>query len=76
MNLLREDKSIKCIKFKCLLTDELFEVVGSSSTLNEISNNRDNVTKTEDKIKRLSDGVSKIFARNELKQRFTKIEIL
>ena len=76
MNLLREDKSIRCIKFKCLLTDELFEVVGSSSTLDELPSYRDNVTRCDDKIKRLSDGVSKIFTRNELKERFTKIETL
>ena len=76
MNLLREDKSIRCIKFKCLLTNEVFEIVGSSSTLNELPSYRDNVTRCNDKVKRLSDGMSKTFTRNELKERFTKIETL
>lgn len=76
MNLLNKDKSIRCIKFKCLLTNEIFEVVGTTSTLGDLPYHRDNVSRTKDKVKRLSDEVNKIFTRLELEKRFTNIEIM
>jgi hypothetical protein len=75
MNILNKDKSIRGIKFKCLTSNESFEVVGTSSTLGELSSFRDNVTRSIDKVKRLSDNVSKHFTREELGIRFNNIEL-
>ena len=75
MNILRRDKSIRSIHFKCLTTNESFEVVGTSSTLGELDTFRDNVTRSIDKVKRLSDDVIKHFTREELGKRFNNIKI-
>jgi len=75
MKILNKDKSIRGTKFKCLTSNESFEVVGTSSTLGELSSFRDNVTRCTDKVKRLSDNVSKYFTREDLGIRFNNIEL-
>jgi len=75
MNILRKNKSIRATKFKCLTSNESFEVVSTSSTLGELSSFRDNVTRCTDKVKRLSDNVSKHFTREDLGIRFNNIEL-
>lgn len=64
------------MKFKCLLTNETFEVVGTSSTLNDLPHYRDNVIRCKDKVKRVSDGVTRSFDRLELEQRFKNVACL
>jgi len=76
MNILNKDKSIRSTKFKCLSSNESFEVVGTSSSLGELSSFRDNVTRCTDKVKRLSDGISKHFTREDLGIRFNNIKLM
>jgi len=66
MELLDSDKSIKFKKFKCLRTNQIYEVVQTECTGRYIINSIDTLVR--------SDGLRKSFARMELKARFANIE--
>ena len=66
MELLDLDKSIKFKKFKCLRTNQIYEVVQTECTGRYIINAIDTLVR--------SDGLRKSFARMELKTRFSNIE--
>ena len=66
MELLDSDKSIKFKKFKCLRTNQIYEIVQTECTGRYIINSIDTLVR--------SDGLRKSFARMELKARFTNIE--
>ena len=66
MELLDFDKSIKFKKFKCLNTNQIYEIVQTECTGRYIINAIDTLVR--------SDGLRKSFARMELKTRFTNIE--
>ena len=66
MELLDLDKSIKFKKFKCLRTNQIYEVVQTECTGRYIINAIDTLVR--------SDGLRKSFARMELKTRFNNIE--
>tara|TARA_R100001377_G_scaffold29179_2_gene15840 strand:+ start:169 stop:396 length:228 start_codon:yes stop_codon:yes gene_type:complete len=75
MNILRKDKSIRSTKFKCLTYNRCYEILGTSSTLGELSSFRDNVTRCIDKVKRLSDNKIEYIKREDLGIRFNNIEL-
>ncbi len=66
MELLDLDKSIRFKKFKCLNTNQIYEIVQTECTGRYIINSIDTIVR--------SDGLRKSFARMELKTRFTNIE--
>lgn len=66
MELLDLDKSIRFKKFKCLNTNQIYEIVQTECTGRYIINAIDTIVR--------SDGLRKSFARMELKTRFTNIE--
>lgn len=66
MELLDLDKSIRFKKFKCLDTNQIYEIVQTECTGRYIINAIDTIVR--------SDGLRKSFARMELKTRFTNIE--
>lgn len=66
MELLDLDKSIRFKKFKCLNTNQIYEIVQTECTGRQIINSTDTLVR--------SDGLRKSFARMELKTRFTNIE--
>lgn len=75
-NLLNKDNSIRFGAFKCLDTNQSYQVTGSRSTLGDLDHYRDNVSRCVDTVKRLSDGAKKDFKRMELRERFKNVEIL
>ena len=66
MELLDFDNTIKFKKFKCLNTNQIYEIVQTECTGRYIINSIDTIVR--------SDGLRKSFARMELKTRFNNIE--
>ena len=66
MNILKQDNTITFKKFKCLNTNQIYEIVQTECTGRYIINAIDTIVR--------SDGLRKSFARMELKTRFTNIE--
>ena len=66
MELLDFDNTIKFNKFKCLNTNQIYEIVQTECTGRYIINSIDTIVR--------SDGLRKSFARMELKTRFNNIE--
>ena len=66
MNILKKDDTIAFKKFKCLRTNQIYEVVQTKCTGRYINNATDTLVR--------SDGLRKSFTRMELKTRFTNIE--
>jgi len=66
MELLDSNNTITFKKFKCLRTNQIYEVVQTECTGRQIINSIDTLVR--------SDGLRKSFARMELKTRFTNIE--
>ena len=63
MNILKQDNTITFKKFKCLNTNQIYEIVQTECTGRYIINAIDTIVR--------SDGLRKSFARMELKTRFT-----
>lgn len=66
MELLDSRNIITFRKFKCLSTNQIYEIVQTECTGRHINNSIDTIVR--------SDGLRKSFARMELKTRFTNIE--
>jgi hypothetical protein len=66
VELLDFDNTIKFKKFKCLNTNQIYEIVQTECTGRYIINSIDTIVR--------SDGLRKSFARMELKTRFNNIE--
>ena len=66
MKLLNSDNTISFKKFKCLVTNQIYEVVQTECTGRYITNAIDTLVR--------SDGLRRSFARVELGQRFSNIE--
>ncbi len=66
MELLDFNNTIRFKKFKCLNTNQIYEIVQTECTGRYIKNAIDTIVR--------SDGLRKSFARMELKTRFTNIE--
>jgi hypothetical protein len=66
MELLDSNNIITFRKFKCLKTNQIYEIVQTECTGRYIKNAIDTIVR--------SDGLRKSFARMELKTRFTNIE--
>ena len=66
MKLLNSDNTISFRKFKCLVTNQIYEVVQTECTGRYITNAVDTLVR--------SDGLRKSFARLELRTRFSNIE--
>lgn len=66
MNILNKNNTIAFKKFKCLNTNQIYEIVQTECTGRYIINSIDTIVR--------SDGLRKSFARMELKTRFTNIE--
>lgn len=74
MNLVNPNGTLSAIKFKCLIKNEVYMVVGTNNDHNgEFWN--DSVWKSTDIIKRLSDGLKKSYTREEMKRRFKNVEL-
>lgn len=66
MNILEADNTITFRRFKCLVTNQIYEVVQTECTGRYIINAIDTLVR--------SDGLRKSFARAELRTRFSNIE--
>lgn len=66
MNILNKSNTILFKKFKCLVTNQLYEVVQTECKGRGVSNAIDTLVR--------EDGLRRSFARVELGKRFTKIE--
>lgn len=75
MELVNDYGSISTIKFRCLIKNEEYMVIGTNNDHNGESWH-ESVWKSTDIVKRLSDGLKKGYTREELKKRFAKIEVL
>jgi len=73
-NLVDEKDRIRFYKFRCLDTDFMYEVTGTTSTHKlEEKFYLDKAIKSLDTIRR-EDGVNKVLTRTQLKERFTNVE--
>jgi len=66
MELLDVDNTIKFRKFKCLTTNQVYEIIQTECTGRYLINAIDTLTR--------SDGLRKSFTRMELKKRFSNVE--
>jgi len=66
MELIDSNSIISFKKFKCLRTNQIYEVVQTECTVRRVSNAIDTLVR--------SDGLRKSFARAELRTRFSNIE--
>ncbi len=72
MELVNKKGTINALNFKCLKTDFNYRIIGSKST-HTGSFFQDSVWKSKDLIIR-SDGIKKIYTREELKKRFNNVQ--